>query len=63
MTFKYGDGMFVKEGRQFYCHNEESMKELLLSSNGYSILEMYVTSDVREERKDDKWLSVILQKD
>lgn len=63
MSFKYGDGMFVKEGRQFYCHNEESMKELLLSSNGYSILEMYVTSDVRKERKDDKWLSVILQKD
>lgn len=63
MSFKYGDRMFVKEERQFYCHDEESMKELVLSSKGYCILEMYVTSDVREERKGDKWLSVILQKD
>lgn len=62
LSFKYGNGMFEKEGRQFYCHHEESIKELVLSSNRYRILEMYVTYDVREEHKDDKWISVILQK-
>lgn len=41
---------------------EEKMDKLLKDVNSFDILEMWVTSDVRPGRAEEKWLNMILRK-
>lgn len=61
-SFKYGTEEVNRKGRYFTDMTEDKMKTLLASINLFMIEEMWVTSDVRPEREDERWLNVILRK-
>ncbi|MCM1496690.1 MAG: class I SAM-dependent methyltransferase [Bacteroides sp.] len=60
-SFKYGASETVRGERQFSDLQEDSGRELLVSA-GFSVLECFVTMDVRAERKGEKWLNIIGKK-
>lgn len=60
MSFKYGEVSYEKNGRHFYCHTLESLKNMILESGGYEIRNLYTTDDVREDRRNEMWCSAII---
>ena len=61
-SFKYGTAEGKRNGRYFTDMTEEKMDKLLKDVNLFDILEMWVTSDVRPGRAEEKWLNMILRK-
>lgn len=61
VSFKYGDGFKQRGDRTFTDFTEKSVK-LLLCNAGFEILECGVTSDIRPDRADEKWVNVIARK-
>lgn len=62
MALKYGDGDYVKEGRNFYIYNEDTVESVLDDINGYEILEKSITQDGRENLKHQKWINLTIRK-
>jgi SAM-dependent methyltransferase len=62
MSFKYGDGEYEKDGRHFSCYNELSFGHFLTEVLKNYDAEIWVSDDVRKERKSEKWLNVLLSK-
>ena len=60
-SFKYGDYKDIRDGRYFVDLNEDSLKEILSSVQGFDIVEMWQSQDVRRG-KDVDWINVILKK-
>lgn len=58
MSFKYGSGERVAEGRRFTDQSEETMP-LMLSGTGLALAEVWVTGDVRAGRTGERWLNAI----
>ena len=61
-SFKYGTFSGEKRGRYFTDMTEESFEQLLKDVGGFSVIKMWITSDVRPGRDSEKWLNVILRK-
>ena len=61
-SFKYGTAEGELNCRYFTDITEEKMDKLLKDVNSFDILEMWVTSDVRPGRAEEKWLNMILRK-
>lgn len=61
-SFKYGDFIGIKNGRYFIYLTEESIKKYL-DLTGFKIIDTLITTDVRKNRSNEKWLNVILKKD
>ena len=61
-SFKYGDFEGERNGRYFTDFTEDSFKEFVTDIPGIHILDMWITSDVRPGRENEKWLNVIIQK-
>ncbi|SKA92873.1 Methyltransferase domain-containing protein [Caloramator quimbayensis] len=61
-SFKYGDGQEIRGGRLFNNYNENTLKKLIDAFPLFTILDMWKTKDVREERKNEDWISVIIKK-
>ena len=61
-SFKYGEFSGERNGRYFTDMNQGRLKELLEEVNTLGIKELWVTSDVRPGRAEEKWLNVIMQK-
>ena len=59
-SFKYGDGVRVKDGRTFTDMDEHQLKVLLSAAN-LILKESWVTDDQRPERN-EKWLNVLVTK-
>lgn len=57
-SFKYGSGEAVKNGRFFNFYDEQTLGKLMQEA-GFTILELFVTEDVREDRCGEKWINVI----
>ena len=57
-SFKYGEEEKVVSGRLFYYYNEQSLRMLMIE-NGFEVLELFVTQDVRKGRREEKWVNVI----
>jgi len=62
MSFKYGDKVYEKDNRLFNCYDESSFIEMFSSIPMLTILELYKTADVRDERINEHWLSAIVKK-
>ena len=62
MSFKYGRENYVKDGRYFNCHTDESIEELLSSFKNIEILQNFITGDVRAGRSGEKWVNVIVRR-
>lgn len=61
-SWKYGERDREVEGRFFTDYTESSMTALLDSVEGFQIEDMWVTTDVRRDRSEQKWLNVLLRK-
>ena len=61
-SFKYGNFEGVRNGRYFIDMTEESLEKLLQDVGGLDVEEMWVTSDVRPGRGEEKWLNLFLRK-
>lgn len=57
-SFKYGDTELDKGERYFINFTEDGIIELLEAS-AFTVLECFVTSDVREGRSAERWVNVI----
>lgn len=63
-SWKYGDEERTEEqtGRFFCDMNEERIKNLAAKTNDAKIIEMWISSDVRKEMEDKKWMNVIVER-
>lgn len=61
-SFKYGTFEGERNGRYFTDLTEETFAMLLHDIPNVEIEEQWVTTDVRPERRDEKWLNLILRK-
>ena len=55
-SFKYGEGESVKKGRLFNNYNEGNLRSLMKDA-GFEVSEVFVTEDVREDRRGEKWVT------
>ena len=60
-SFKYGSGERIKDGRYFNDLTEEECRSLLTNA-GLSVKEIFITTDVRPDRSDEKWVNAIAKK-
>ena len=61
MSFKYGRGERVKDGRQFTDMDEEGIREITGRLEAMTLVEMWTTADRRTER-DEVWINAVLGK-
>lgn len=61
-SFKYGNFEGVRNGRYFTDMTEEKWKKILLEVGAVTVEEMWITSDVRQGRGEEKWMNLILRK-
>ena len=62
VSFKYGTFEGIREDRYFTNQTEKTLKEMLRNINGLEIIGMRITNDVRTERKNERWLNVLLRR-
>lgn len=60
-SFKYGDVEIIRNERYFNYLNEQSFSDVLKDTR-FTILESYVTGDVRADRASEQWLNIIIKK-
>ena len=60
-SFKYGSGEREKDGRYFYDLTDKTCRQLLERA-GFSIVEIYISRDVRAGRNQEKWVNAIAKK-
>lgn len=60
-SFKYGNFETIRNERYFNYLDEQSFSEIL-KNTGFTLLETYITGDVRQGRASEQWLNVILSK-
>ncbi|MGU9866765.1 class I SAM-dependent methyltransferase [Kluyvera ascorbata] len=61
VSFKYGDGERVKDGRHFTDLNEQRLNALLAGLAGITLVGHWITEDKRPDRS-ETWLNALLQK-
>ena len=57
-SFKYGDDERIVNGRFFSHYTEQTLRTIMME-NGFEVLELFVTQDVREDRCEEKWVNVV----
>lgn len=62
ISFKYGDGERVKDGRFFTDMNEERLTSVFQKTQTNIEIETWVTSDVRKKRDMENWLNALVHK-
>ena len=62
MSFKYGESSEERNGRFFTDMTENDLPFLCNADNGFEIIEYYISTDVRPERSNEKWLNIIAKK-
>ncbi|MCP1110550.1 hypothetical protein NK118_09835 [Lachnospiraceae bacterium PAL227] len=60
-NFKLGAGEISRNGRFFNDSNKAEL-ESLMDKAGLEVLEIFETSDAREDRGEEKWINVIARK-
>lgn len=61
-SFKYGTFEGERNGRYFTDMTEEKLEELLRKTSVFHTEEQWISTDVRPNRGDEKWLNIILRK-
>ena len=62
-SFKYGNSEGERNGRYFIDFTLDLFKTFISDVNGLTIIDNWISSDVRPERGEEKWLNLILKKD
>lgn len=63
VSFKYGCTDKMRGDRFYTDMDEDRFGELLKSVEGISVLQQFVSGDVRPDRADEKWLNVFMKRD
>lgn len=61
-SFKYGTFVGERNGRYFTDMTEEIFADFIKQIETVTVIEQWVTSDVRPKRGDEKWLNLICRK-
>ena len=61
-SFKYGSFEGERNGRYFLDFKEDSFENFIIDIKELEIQKIWISSDVRGGRGEEKWLNVILQK-
>ena len=61
-SFKYGEHEYDKEGRHFTPINEKKTEALFKDIDTLQLLQIWLSDDVRQERKGEKWLNLLCRK-
>lgn len=61
-SFKYGSDERVCDGRFFNDYTQNDLDTLLTTENQLSLLEYWITEDVRPDRSGERWLNFIAKK-
>ena len=61
-SFKYSDYEGERNGRYFIDFTEDKFNKFLSGLKSLKIIDQWITSDVRPDRDDEKWLNLILKK-
>lgn len=61
-SFKYGTFAGERNGRYFTDMTEDAFADFIKQIKNIKIEEQWITSDVRPERSEEKWLNLILRK-
>ena len=61
VSYKYGDEEVTRDGRLFSNYNEKSVVTLF-SEQSWSVVEVWITSDVRPGRESERWVNAIVRK-
>lgn len=62
MSFKYGDNSGIGSKEYYTEYSTKTMKRLLLNHKNLEIIDIFRTHDVKEERKEEEWINVLLRK-
>lgn len=62
-SFKYGEGEYLKEGRHFTPLDEEQAAALFSELKTLKLLKTWLSDDVRQERRGEKWLNLLAKKE
>ena len=60
-SFKYSDFSGIRNGRFFTDFTEDSFRDFISNVGQLVIEKLWITSDVRAGRQDEKWLNMILR--
>ncbi len=60
-SFKSREKDYIKDGRHFTCFTNENLAKYLEGINQFSIIEIWDSRDVREDRKSEVWVNCILK--
>ena len=61
-SFKYGEKEYTKEGRHFTPLNEERVLVLFEKLDSLQLQSVWLSADVRQERKGEMWLNFLAKK-
>ena len=61
-SFKYGDFEGMRNGRYFTYFTDEKLKEFWASVTNMPIFDMWITSDVRAGREEEKWINFLARR-
>ncbi len=61
-SFKYGDFSGERQGRYFIDFTENRLNEMLTLIPELQCREYWISTDVRPNRKDEKWMNIILSR-
>ena len=61
-SWKYGNQERVEDGRSFTDLNDKELNHILLELPELKLIKSWVTTDVRPNRLEQKWLNVLLRK-
>ena len=61
-SFKYGEGETIKGERLFNSYTEETVRMIFEKQAGVEILRIWKTQDVRPDRNDEFWVSILCRK-
>ena len=61
-SFKHGNFEGMRDGRFYTDFNEIDFRCFISSVPGFEIKEVWISSDVREGRSNEKWINIILRK-
>ena len=62
-SFKYGSDEGFRKERYFTDFTEESLKAFWDSVTSMRIFDLWITEDVRPDRKDEKWINLLARRD
>jgi SAM-dependent methyltransferase len=62
VSFKLRDEEWEQDGRFFNGYSEDSFRGLIEHHTAFLPQSMWVSDDARPERRDEKWLNVLLQR-